>query len=60
MRGGVFMKLTGYIDKDFDVPIFNEHGFYYIFLDNVYRKFGRCYFINEYLKNRNLQIYKIN
>lgn len=54
------MTLIGYMNGKFKIPIYMKYRSYYLLTCSGYELFGSKTIINQYLKDNNIKILKIN
>jgi hypothetical protein len=54
------MLFVGYVKGQFETPIYEYEGFYYLDKGSYYKSIGNISALNKYFKNRNMKIYKLS
>ena len=54
------MLFVGYVKGQFETPIYEFEGFYYLDKRSYYKSIGNISALNKYFKNRDMKIYKLS
>ena len=54
------MKLIGYTKGKLEIKIYSDENKYFVKIENKYKELGKCIYLKDYLKNRNIEIQYIS